>query len=324
VVALVGLWTLVRPGGHFYGNLLGRVLAVWFEHPASALQIAGTSFANGWLASFLADATVPGAPRVLVYLLGAAALAGAFRALAKNRFDGWYVALSLLLVFFWPFGETQTRRLLYPLVPLALLHAAEVLIAAAIALRVPRPGIAAGVVLALPLLSCVPAMVLIAEKSLDRTPLVTGSDYSAADITEYYTTINVGRARQIAARHAVVLAGLERLSQDTPPGARVMWVRPEYVALLGHRASAPTYFGWDAQRLAREVREAKADFIVVAAVYKPDFDLVAGDAALALPQMEPYVSQRTVLVNPLTGQVEFILMAVDPPALDAYLARGAR
>jgi hypothetical protein len=321
---LVGSWMALRPGGHVYGFTLGKVLAAWIDNPVRALETAGVAFSNGWLASFMADATVTGAPRFLIYMLGAIALAGTCRAIARNRLDGWYVVLSAIIVFFWPFGETQTRRLLYPLVPLALMHAVEVLVAVAVFLRLPHPRLAAAAALAVPLLPCIPAIILIGEKSLDRMPLLPGSAYSAADITEYYTTINVARARQLAARHAVVLGGLERLARDTPPDARVMWVRPEYVGVLGKRASAANYFDWDARRLAREVRDAKVDFIVIASVYKSDLEQHAGDAAVALRQIEPYVSHRMVLSNPVTGQDEFILMAVDRVALDAYLAASAR
>jgi hypothetical protein len=320
VALLAGAWIAVRPGGHVYGLTLAKVLSAWVANPTESLHIAGVAFSTGWLASFMAEATGGGLPQALLYALGAIAFAGTLRAIARNRLDGWYVLLSAMVVFFWPFGETQTRRLLYPLVPLLLLHAAEVLIAAARLLRVPRPGLAAATALALPLLPCLPAIVVIAEKAQDRAPLVPGSEYAAAHITEYYTTVNRGRARELAARHAAVLGGLERLSLDTPPGARVMWVRPEYVALLGNRPAAVTYFDWDADRLAREVRDAKVDFIVIASVYKPDLEQHVGNPALLLRQVEPYAKRWTVLPNPLTGYDEFILMRVDSPALDAYLA----
>jgi hypothetical protein len=323
VVLLVAAWIVLRPGGHVYGFTLGKVLSAWVDHPANALHTAGVAFSSGWLASFMAEAAVSGIPRFLLFLFGALALAGTLRAVARNRFDGWYVLLSAVLVFFWPFGETQTRRLLYPLVPLAMLHAAEASHATTVAMRIPRPGLVAALAIVLPLLLCIPAIVVIAQKSFDRTPVVPGSTYSPADITEYYTTINRVRARELAARHAAVLGGLERISEDTPAGTRVMWVRPEYVALLGRRAGSASYFDWDAERLAREVRDTNVDFIVIAGVYKPDLDQKAGNPALALQQVEPYAARRLVLSNPLSGYDEFILMAVDRAALDAYLSKGA-
>jgi hypothetical protein len=324
VVVLVGGWLVLRPGGHVYGFTLGKVFAAWVADPVQSLQIAGIVFSNGWLASFMAEAIDWEVPRILVYLLGAIALVGAAKAVLKNRIDGWYMVLSLMVVFFWPVGEDHTRRLLYPLVPLALLHAVEVLAAIASFLRLPFPGWVTAAGLALPLLPSIPAVGLVAEKSLDRAPLIPSSAYAASDITEYYTTINIVRARQLAARHAVVLAGLERLQIDTPPEARVMWVRPEYVALMGRRPSIPNLFGWDAGRLAREVRDAKVDFIVIASVYKSDLEQKTGAAAQTLRHVEPYVSPHTVLLNPLTGEPEFFLMKVDQPALDAYLAASAR
>ena len=58
---------------------------------------------------------------------------------------------------------------------------------------------------------------------------------SRAGMTAYYTVIDGGRAAALAERHASVLGGLEALANATPPGARVFWMRPEYVALLGGR-----------------------------------------------------------------------------------------
>jgi hypothetical protein len=177
---------------------------------------------------------------------------------------------------------------------------------------------------AVPLLLCIPATALVARKSLDRAPLVPGSGYSAADITDYYTTVNIGRARAVAAKHAAVLVGLERLAADTPPGARIMWVRPEYVALLGHRAGVPNYALWDGPRLAREVRDSATGFIVLAGMYKADLDQQASDVAALQREVAAYAKPRAVIANAVTGDDEYMLMEVVPHALETYLAAAAR
>jgi hypothetical protein len=150
---------------------------------------------------------------------------------------------------------------------------------------------------------------------------VPGSRYRAADLTEYYTTVNLQRARVLAAQQAAVLGGLERLSQETPPAAKVMWMRPEYVAFLGRRQGVASYFAWDAPRLARAIHEQGVDFIVISALYKSDLDQRAGDAARTLRDVQPFVVGRSRIVNPLNGADEFLLLEVDKAALAAYLAR---
>jgi len=159
----------------------------------------------------------------------------------------------------------------------------------------------------------------VAEKSLDREPLVPGSRYSAAGITDYYRLINRQDALALAAKHAATLAGLEALRTVTPPDARVMWMRPEYVALLGGREGVPYYYDWDARTLASKVRDAGVDYLVVAGISKSDLAVRTGDVPAPLRHAQPYAQPAFALGNPFTGQDEFILLRVDRAALDAYL-----
>ena len=319
-LVLAVAWAAFRPAGQeTYNVALTRTLLSWMTDPAGALGIAGVSTSRGWLASFAADSGVTGAPRHLLYALGAVAFAGTLRAVALNRLDGWYVLGALALLFALPYGENNTRRMLYPLVPLLLVHAAEALgwVAGHLGLR--RPGWVAAAVLAIPILPSVAAVALVAEKATHREPLVAGSRYTARELVEYYTTVNLAQARAQAARQAAVLGGLERLAQDTSTDSRIMWMRPEYVALLGSRGGAPSYFDWDARRLAREIRDSRIDYLVVSGVYKSDLRQNAGDPALTLRDAAPYAAPRTVLLNPFTGQEEFILLQIDRAALEAWL-----
>jgi hypothetical protein len=160
----------------------------------------------------------------------------------------------------------------------------------------------------------------VASKALDREPVVAGYGPRYSDITEYYTTINVDRSRAIAARHATVLAGLEALEKATPPGARVMWMRPEYVALLGHRDGAAWFYRWDEKRLARWVRDAKVDYLVVARLFKTDLSGRAGDPFATLNPVSSYSVPVLTLSNPVTGGAEFVLLRVERRALE--LAAG--
>jgi len=180
---------------------------------------------------------------------------------------------------------------------------------------------AVAAVAAIPFAVCAPATALVAQKALDSTPAVEGGAYRLRDISDYYRLVNLAQARALAAKHAGTLAGLEALRTQTPPGARVMWVRPEYVALLGEREAEPLYYDWDERTLAARVRDARVDYIVVAGISKSDLAIRTGEAAATLRAAARYTRPAFALANPFNGEDEFILLAVDRAALDAFLAR---
>ena len=321
-VALAAIaWPLARPGGHVYRHTIDAVIRVWMSEPLPAVEATIRMFTGGWTASFVAEGDVPLPIRVVLYVTGLVAVAGSIRAALANRLDGVYVLLTLALLLAWVFGVDTMRRLFYPLVPLLLLHAAEMLVALAARLRLawPRMGVAA--VAAIPFAVCAPATALVAEKSLDGTPAVEGGAYRLRDISDYYRLVNLAQARVLAAKHAATLAGLEALRDRTPPEARVMWVRPEYVALLGQREAVPSYYDWDGRTLASHVRAERVDYIVVAGISKSDLGIHTGEAAATLRAAAAYTQPVFALGNPFNGEDEFILLRVERAALDAFLAR---
>jgi hypothetical protein len=317
-------WALARPGGHVYASTIRSVARTWLADPLLSARVTSEMLCGGWVASFVAEGDVSAAVRMVILGAGAVALAGSVRAAMRNRIDGWYVLLSALLLFLWVFGVDNMRRLLYPVVPIALLHAAELVVAVARRMRIAKPRLAVAAVCAVPLALCLPATALVAEKARDRVPLVDDMRYRASDITDYYRVINRAEARALAAKHAATLAGLEALRTATPEGARVMWMRPEYVALLGGREAVPYYYEWDARTLASRIREGRVDYLVVAGISKSDLAIRAGEAVTALRNAQPYSRPVYALGNPFTGQDEFLLLRIDPAALDAYLAPAPR
>lgn len=324
VAAFALAWVMVRPGGHVYASTIRSVALAWLEEPLRSARVTSEMLSGGWLATFVAEGGVSGAVRAALFAVGVIALAGSVRAALRNRLDGWYVLLTALMLFLWVFGVENMRRLLYPVAALALLHAAEIVIACVRRLGIGKPRMAAAAICAAPLALCVPATALVADKAFDREPLVPGSRYSAADITDYYRLINRQDARALAAKHAATLAGLEALRTVTPPDARVMWMRPEYVALLGGREAVPYYYDWDARTLAAKIREAGVDYVVVAGISKSDLAVHVGDAPAPLRHAAAYARPAFALGNPFTGQDEFVLLRVDRAALDAYLQETRR
>jgi hypothetical protein len=317
VVVALAAWYVLRPvaGPDTYGRTLGQVAGWWSREPLQML-VAGTDhLSSAWIATFAAQDDVPRELAAVALGVGLAALAGAGLRLARNRLDAWFVFASLAIVFPWVFSAENTRRLIYPLVPLLILSGADFVRWAMNRARLPirsHPYVLA-VAAAAPVLAILPALVLIAQKSLDREPVLPGSAYTYRDVSEYFTTVNLEAARDRAKLAVVTLEGLRAIDRVTTPSARVMWMRPEYVALLGHRQGVPFLYRWSPLELAREVKGSGTGFIVQGWLAKTDIDVAQGASQLEIS------AYTRVAFN--TGNI-FMLMAVDPAALDAYIARG--
>jgi hypothetical protein len=276
VALMAAAWLLWRPKAEGY-NYQGIISTVVNEllpaDPIRFLLGCAQFLFGGWIRSFAADSDVHWLAKAVFGIVGLLGVAGAVLRARANRLDGWYVLVMLAVVFLWVFTEDSTRRLLYPVVPLLILHAA--FFAAFILRKVPSQRhrrILAAAAVALPVLLCLPAWLLVQSKSMDREPIYPGLRYRYSDMTEYYTTIDVKASRGIGSKHAAILAGLENLATVTPPGARIMWMRPDYVAVLGHRQGVPWYYRWSHEEFLREVRRSKADYIVATSLLKADVD----------------------------------------------------
>ena len=323
VVALVGLWLAWRPmtGEDAYGKTTHEMIAVWIAEPFPTLRVAAPRLLDGWIASFLAQSGVGTVARTLFAALGTFALAGTLRAVRANRLDGWYVLASVAITFGWVFGEDNTRRLLYPVVPLLMIHGAELAVALASrisAVRLRRLSLAA--LAALPALLCLPAAVVFAGKALERGPMAPGARHALADCVDLYTTIGLQAARVEAAYSLATIEGLESIAEATPPGARVMWMRPEYVAVLGHREGVPFLYSWDERRFARELLDQRVDYLVVSAVYKTDDENRYGEPAKVYPHVTEYTQPALRVRNVVTGADGFRLLRVDRDAVERFLA----
>ncbi|MEO5693173.1 MAG: hypothetical protein ABIQ72_08625 [Usitatibacter sp.] len=320
-VILVGAWLALKPiaAQDSYERVSTAMAQSWYLSPGLMAEFSLKSIFAGWLATFTADAQVGNVARVVAALCGVLALAGMLVRLGRNRLDAWYVLISLAVIFGWVFSEDNTRRLLYPLLPLLLFYAGFAIhwFLARYKLQEHSPKAIAAAALLLALIS-VPAMLLLLDKSFDRQPVLAGYPTRYADITEYYSTINVERSRALAGRHAVVLDGLRALEKATPPGARIMWMRPEYIGLLGKRDGIAWYYAWGEKRIAREARDARVDYLVVARLFKTDLSGRMGDPFSTLRLITSYATPVMTLSNPTTNSAEFVLMRVDRKALEAF------
>jgi len=329
VAAAVVAWTALRVPlvGENYGLVLRNVRAWIARDPAGFVEAIARQLAGGWIASFTADPAVAPPVRAFYLALGAVSAVGAVRAAARNRLDGWYVLAYLAMLALWLFPQEIMRRLLYPVVPLALLHAGEALFAAGRrALAPPRAWMAVGLPGVLALLLTAPALVTTAQRATDRTPPLAGSTLDLAGMPPYYTSIAYTYARIDAGRHLAVLAGLERIGERTPPGARILWVRPDYVALLANRASVPWLYrdGWEGT--LRRMHAEGVTHVVVSAVTKGDLE---GEGAtrefVTAEALAPFTRAVIFVVdNPVRPGEEFRLVEIDRAALAAHLEKERR
>ena len=315
VAVLLGLWYGLRPRAEVdgYGRTGQQIVGKWIADPAGMLHSAADFFSSAWIGSFTAEAAVSPQARAVIAIAGAAALGGVLLRVARNRLDGWFLLLSLGVLFPWVFTPDNTRRLLYPLIPLLLVCAADFLLWATehLALKARSRALLLGAAALMTVAFTLPALLLVHGKAGDRTIVIPGQPYAYRDITEYYTTINVERARERVQLVVATLAGLESIRAATPAGARVMWMRPEYVGLLGRRPGVPFYFRWSARELAAEVKKAQVDYVVDTWLLKTDLEGAQGDPHVDIARYAKPASQ--------VGEF-FVLLQVDRAALDAYLA----
>ena len=134
-------------------------------------------------------------------------------------------------------------------------------------------------------------------------------------MTPYYTSIADAYARVDAGRHLAVLAGLAAVAERTPPDARILWVRPDYVALLANRKAVPWLYreGWTGT--LQRMHDAGVTHVVISAITKGDIEGEGAD--------REFVTAEALV--PFTRAVTFVVTAGrSPPTSRRPGVRGAR
>lgn len=292
VIVLLGLWYGLRPQPPVdsYRIAASWVIGSWLQSPADTLVGASKVFIDGWIRSFMADHDVPPVTRAVYSVLGVVAIGGALLRARRGHLDGRFAVLYLAVVFAWPFSADTTRRLLYPVIPLAILCIVDVVRTVLDGARWSgrRRALAATATAALPVLLSVPAVAMIVQRSLDTRPVIEGCPQRHRDISDYFGTVSLEEAEKLAVLEVTVLCGLQTLERVTPPASTILWTRPEYVALLGHRRAQAYYKRWSAAELADHLARASVPYVVVTQIDKTDLEGRAGPAsALESIETEP-------------------------------------
>ena len=130
-------------------------------------------------------------------------------------------------------------------------------------------------------------------------------------VTPYYTTLAVSGSRHAAAQHAAVLGGLEALQSVTPEDARVMWVRPDYVAVMGKRRGVAWYYGWDRAEFLRQVASTRTDYLVVSSLLKTDMRDAFAPPVLTLQWALEFSKPVFTLRNVMDDGYEVAVLQID-------------
>ena len=321
-VAAAAAWIVLRPleGRDIYALNAGGFAQRWMEAPGTMLLQSGEVLARGWVAAFALDSTLSGPAAAALCAFAILCLAGTWLRLRRNRPDGWYVVFSIAMLAPVFFGEQTARRYLYPLLPVLLVHAGVAL--AALAPRLPGNARAATVAaaIALPAAIAAASLATVAQRAGDGTVVLEGFPIRYSEMMDYYTARDDGQARQRAAANAGVLAGFDAIDRVTPRGARVMWMRPEYISILARRAADPWFYSDDAVRLAKRIEANGVDYVALSGIVKIDLEARQGDQAVIEAALAHFALPVVEIPNAVSGRPEFFLFKVDHAAVRSYLA----
>jgi hypothetical protein len=154
-----------------------------------------------------------------------------------------------------------------------------------------------------------PGAMMVASRALDYTPLIEGGP-AAREMTQWYTTAHRPRARALATRHAAVLHGLARVGTATPVDARVMWVRPEYVALLSGRHAQPVLVSWSPDQLREAIQASGTTHVALASLFKTDIEGNRRDPQPLMSTARQYATPEYAVRNPVVDTEDFVLLRV--------------
>ena len=261
-------WYAMRPAG---GEDLYRYAWTFGAIPDDAAAIY-----DAWLNALLIYWGEWWRPAFLgASLIGATGLGCAIWRAVQGESDALYCVMFLGLLLFWPFPG-QFFRIVFPVVPIVLVHAFFALShllrrrwgAAAADRSVPAMAI---VLLAL----CVPPLFYVAGRAGSTD--IAGDRKPMSEVAEFYRVPDLRSARASATMQIEAMEDMERIRATTPKDARVMWVMPNYIALLAQRSGVMHNREAQAPPVARQVLDTQADYLYLANVHPHDSHLRFGN-----------------------------------------------
>lgn len=261
--------------------------------------------ASAWMNALLIFWREPSELRfVIASLLGLLALSGTALRAKKAKLDALYVLCYLAIVMVWPF-RNEMPRFLYPVLPLLILHAYFAF--SSLLTRLASAGAPAWTVFALPLLFalvCVPPIGFIAGRAAYAEE---GRPYPYRRITQFYEIPELPIAKNVSERMGQLMEDLRRIERTTPADAKVLWVKPNFMALLGRRDSELTPSGDGGRAFYRAVLDANGDYVLVSeAVARGNWDGMG-----AYPRFAPFSELVWQRIDAGTGLRQSALLKID-------------
>ena len=305
------LWYALRPAGggeDLYGT-------AW---TLLSIGVNASALVDAWLNALLIYWGEPWMPTFIgACAIGLAGLGATLWRAFHGRSDGLYCVLFLLVLLCWPFPG-QMYRLAFPVVPLLIVNALW-----GVWQQSGRSwGVAAAerwtpAVALLPLALCIPALFFIGTRASATEE--AGAGHPLAAITEFYRIPGRQAAVATATMELEVLEDMEHIRASTPESSRVMWFMPGYMALLANRGGDPLERSVNAEALAKQVLNSRAEYIYLANVHPRDSLLRHGNPLDDWANARAF-TQVMWLRGGASGKVYAVLLKVDRDKIESNKA----
>jgi 4-amino-4-deoxy-L-arabinose transferase-like glycosyltransferase len=284
-----------------------------------SIGVNASALVDAWLNALLIYWGEPWMPAFIgACAIGLAGLSATLWRAFHGESDGLYCVLFLLALLSWPYPG-QMYRLAFPIVPLLIVNALW-----SVRQQIGRRwDVAAAerwtpVVALLPLALCTPALFFIATRASATEQ--AGAGDPLADIAEFYRIPDWRSAVWTATMELGVLEDMERIRGSTPESSRIMWFVPAYMALLANRRGALLERSVNADALAKQVLDSRAEYIYLANVHPRDSRLRHGNPLDDLGNARAFTQVMWQRGAP-SGQVYAVLLKVDRDGIER--AHGA-
>jgi hypothetical protein len=181
--------------------------------------------------------------------------------LRAGKADGWIMAGYLATFLAWPFYD-QMGRFLFPALPVLVLYAFHAAGAGLGALR-KAPAVGHALVALLVMSLAAPALAFIHQRAR--------AEGREVQIIDWYRTPDLAAAQARAQVHLDLFADMEAIRKLTPPGSRIAWVAPSYLAVIAERrgiAAPPAELA--APEYRRALRDSGAQYLFLSAYHPRD------------------------------------------------------
>ena len=274
------------------------------HHVLSQLARNVAAAGSAWLISVLHHWHTLTEPRSLVAAgFGILAIGGTLARARRLELDALYVLCYLGVVVVWPY-RSEMHRFLYPVLPLLLMHAVDAF-AGLCARFTPRMSrsLVCFVLPALVATLYAPSLGFLLNRAAYEED---GEAYAFRHITQFYQIPELAIAKNVSARMGQIIEDVRRIGSTTPVDAKVLWVKPNFMAVLARRRGVLT------------PRVERADFYQAVLDSGADYALLSEalargnrDGMRAYPRFAPFTRTLWQRVDPANGRRRSALLAID-------------